>query len=717
MVQIVAPADTPINAPIDSQKLGSRIAPEPLPQPPTSETALDRLTIGDQSAVDSGAITQSAIRGVTPPHLAGEDSDATSPNAVATAIDGSGQPTPPPQQGQTRAPNSESDSGHGEASDYRREIEGVWQSESTRRKKQLLLVTLLSLFGLVSAGVVFSQFVRVWRSQQSASQSTNSDKLDATENSSESVHSPSATEVDAEPQQPSKEPEPAASVAETLPSNAPPPESANADNANSTNTSPVPEASSNVPPLNMSPLTSPIGQPNSALKPGEVPPVETSAIIGDRDATAVIPADDDRPDPPPMNDLPPGLAQYLPMANLLTAGNQAAAPMQPPPTIDSVRIDEAAMAAEPEADAATKREPIKLDSVLAQRFAIGNQGATLADLLLVISSLTTVPIELELIALDVAGIKVDVPITTPNGWMTAKQWIDSTCAGLGLVANPNDGRIMIAVDKNKLDEELAVAFQLDDFGDQSREAFEWMKPLLVADETAAPVDEPRDEPQIADVTSLSEDGRTIVPGNTLRSKMHALFAVESTRMIRGMPTKLERWRTSRWMGPWSEKHQPDDQTTIGEWPLVSGGKEVPVLDAPHAAASLLKSIASLNGAQLLVGWYDATRLGFYPADPMMPYSRDNTSGAVLAEMLGEPGLQTRIIGPSQWYVCSEASYDRFEVFAWFTIPSGSGEAVRQRLANSLSADPDSLPVAFTDTTLLVRCPRYLARQMPRIIEP
>jgi hypothetical protein len=108
---------------------------------------------------------------------------------------------------------------------------------------------------------------------------------------------------------------------------------------------------------------------------------------------------------------------------------------------------------------------------------------------------------------------------------------------------------------------------------------------------------------------------------------------------------------------------------------------------------------------------------FFPADPMMPYSRDNSAGAVLQEMLGEPGLQTRICGPSLWYVCSEASYDRFEVFAWYTIPAGSGEAVRQRLANSLSVEPSTLPVVFTDTTFLIRCPRFLARQMPRIIEP
>jgi hypothetical protein len=68
--------------------------------------------------------------------------------------------------------------------------------------------------------------------------------------------------------------------------------------------------------------------------------------------------------------------------------------------------------------------------------------------------------------------------------------------------------------------------------------------------------------------------------------MHALFAIESARVLRGMPPKLESWRTARWMGPWSDKHAPEDTTTIGDWPIVSGGKEVPALQAPQAAAKL-----------------------------------------------------------------------------------------------------------------------------------
>jgi hypothetical protein len=696
MVQIIAPQEPPN-------------ASSSLPLPPSHDGNVDRLVLGDHSTVDSSEITQSAVRGVMPPKLSAEDSqDATLESEQS--VDEAGRTLPPPTQA-TVSVNAASGTSVTEADEYRRQIDGVWQSESTQRKKQIVLVAMLSLFGLITAGVVFSQFVRTWRQQQAMSQAANEPPQDAPLQA-ESSPADSLEPVDA-PNVPS--------VADP----APPQETPPADDVNTEVVAPAttpPADSTQAPALQMSPSPTPIDAPN----PSVVPPLETGVIVGDRATDSGKPVAGDQPEPPPMNDLPPGLSKFLPMANLLTSGNDTAEAIQPPPTIDTVRIEEAAMAPEPEADPAASRKVVDVEKALAQRFAIDNQGVSLADLMLVISSLTTVPIELELIAFDVAGIRVDTPIKTPPGWMSSKQWLESTCADLGLVSTTTDNRIMISVNESKLDSELARAFSLDDFGDQSREVFAWIAPLIsevnesaaMQREDDASNDEAADGPPVnPDQVTLSEDGQTIVPGASLRSKMHALFAIESARVIRGMPPKLEAWRTARWMGPWSDKHTPEDATTIGDWPIVSGGKAVPALQAPQAAASLLRSIASLNEAKLFVGWYDATRLGFFPADPMMPYSRDNSAGAVLQEMLGEPGLQTRICGPSLWYVCSEASYDRFEVFAWYTIPAGSGEAVRQRLANSLSVEPSTLPVVFTDTTFLVRCPRYLARQMPRIIGP
>jgi hypothetical protein len=103
---------------------------------------------------------------------------------------------------------------------------------------------------------------------------------------------------------------------------------------------------------------------------------------------------------------------------------------------------------------------------------------------------------------------------------------------------------------------------------------------------------------------------------------------------------------------------------------------------------------------------------------MMPYSRQGTASSMLDEILGEQNLQARICGPSIWYIGTEASYDRLEVFTWTPISRGTADTIRKRLINSFSiADAATMPVAFEDEWMLIRCPRYIARQLHRIVDP
>jgi len=413
--------------------------------------------------------------------------------------------------------------------------------------------------------------------------------------------------------------------------------------------------------------------------------------------------------------------KFMPLLSLETTDNQAAPVIQPPPTIDTVRIDEAAAEANPDDISNPKRKPIDVEKALAQRFAIANGGASLAELTLILSQLTTVPIELELISFDAANKRVDAPIETPTGWVSARAWIDGLCASQGLVAQSFEGRLMISADDAAINAGIAPALLLDDFGDEAANVYEWISPLLQPDAEDEPAEEnllEDVEPAPAPETRLSEDGRSIIPAPSLKSKMRAVFAIESVRLMRGLPTKLERWRTSRWMGPWPEENNASSDKSFGEWNVVDGGIGGPRLDSPRTAAGLIRSIASLNQATALVGWLNATRLDFYPGDLMMPYSRQGTAGAMLDEILGEQGLQARVCGPSLWYLGTEASYDRFEVITWLPIPPENADVIRKRLANSLSiAEPTDMPIAFEAERMLVRCPRYLARQLARIIDP
>ncbi len=699
MVQIVAPESPP---PIHGES------------PPSWGVSSDkeRLAIGPESAVDSGAITQSAIAGIELGD--GERAPRTHDSRTHDSRPPASKPPtqtshlPPQPETYSTSPNSTVT----EAADYRNELSsGQWQNATTHRTKQIVLVTLLSFFGLITIAVVFSQFLRTWQNQQiSAERST--------------------IEPDKNPTQPLTPEQPLTPVTDDAATpdliNGPK-EGIEAENdiekaaiqnvegQPSTVDDEAPTRSPSTPPLNADPVEMNQGT-NEVKKDVANVTADTISVAVNGDPVKEDPQPLDDDSPPTMNSLPPGLLKYTPLLNTATTDNQTAPVIPPPPTIDTVRLEEATEESAPEEGADAPRKPIDVQKALGQRFAIDNQGESLANILLVVSQITALPIEVELISLDAANIRVDEPVKTPSGWMSAEQWLDSLCATHGLVVQRYDGRLMVSAKEDRVDAGLAPALNLDDLGNDGPNLFSLLKPLMLDEEAEAmEVDGELVQPV---PSRLSDDGTMIIPGPSLRSKVRAALAVEALRMIRKIPTKLERWRTTRWMGPWVNGGEGSVETELGDWQTVQKGEGGPRLDSPRATAGLLRSIATLNRVSLLVGWYDSTRHGLYPADPVMPFSNEATAEAMLEEILGEAGLQTRICGPKIWYVGSAAAYDRFEVMTWMQIPEGSGQMLRKRLANSLSISDDSrLPVVIDGNQMMVRCPRYLARQLTRLIDP
>jgi len=595
-----------------------------------------------------------------------------------------------------------------------------FQTDATQRARQWVLVGLLASFGLVAAGILFSHFVKTYRenrlvekSQQAvvAEEVAPAPSDDAREDvtTSDKDESPASVDDSVIPD-PATE-EPAATTGQAI-----------ADPTVLSTTQPNDAQPPTAKPFELS-------GPTDSLT-GVKPPLAN--------ATGPLATNPDATDPPPLNNLPKELLKFMPLMSMETS-DKSAPTIDAPPTIDTVRIEDATK--EVEADEVNpNRKPIDVDKLLNQRFAISSKGASIAELALILSQLTTVPIELDLISLDAAGIAIDSPIQAPTKWMSARQWIDTVCADHDLVATSSGGRLLIAANDAAVAIGLAPALELDDFGDDAAAVFSLIGPLLWQQPTAAPGEEVADVDKVegavdaavdAATTTLGEDGVTIITSLDLASQMRAALCVEAIRLMRDMPTKLPRWRTSRWIGMWPRGAPARDASELaagelavgelavgefGDWEIVDGGDGGKRLDSPRTAAGLLGSIASLNRANVLVGWRDATRQGLFPADLMMPFSASGTAGDMLDEILGDQGLQARVCGPGLWYVTTEASYDRFEVIAWFAIPPDEADAIRLRLANSLGiADPALMPVIFLDDRMLVRCPRFLARQMDRII--
>jgi len=680
--------------------------------PPPAPRDHDRhLAVGDSTGIDSEALTQSSI--------ADPDEIATPSVANGTAFQSSQPPGNSTVDPHLDAP----------VADLPVDPSAVWQSESSRRTSQMALVAMLAIFGLIAATVGFIQFARSFTGNDAVAQ-----------NSTDTLAQPTADQPTIEPDaSPASEFRGDPSELDT-----PAPDS-NATDSNatdSTNSEPEPASidadSQAVPPMT---------DPNAIA--GVVPPtLEPIAVVPEKtDAAPVGPAITAPPITDDgggaMDDLPAGLRKFVPLLDVSTADNGAPQVFPTPPTIDSVRLD-AAADLETEETPTVKRAAIDVPKLLTMRFAIDNRGATLSELVLLVSQLTGVPIELELISIDLAGVSVNQPLQTPAGWMPIGQWLQQSLDSAGLVMEVGDGAVLVHASAQRLLDAGGQALVLDDFGDDAEKIASWLKPVVTPivgpandAEVADPIDEEENTPPVDPAAKPPGDAaggdkaepivpwsfdaaekRLVVPADRYLL-VQSICAVEAMRLMLGKPTKLPRPRTKRWVGRWATPKQPEnDSSTISDWPVVTDGQAGTQLDSPRTVAGLLRRAATENRAAVVVVWQDAMRHQVYPTDLAMPLSDGLTVGEYLDELIGESGLQARNSGDSVWWIGSEGLYDRYEVITWMTIPAGSGDVIAKRLASTLGvADPAQLPITWDDTSLVIRAPRYIARQLQRFLTP
>jgi len=661
------------------------------PPLPTSE-AERRLAVGDQSGIDSQALTQSSVTSA--------DDLTAPPVAGGTAF----------QSGETSGVSVADGSLDGPAAHLPVDPSSVWQSASSRRTSQLALVVMLAVFGLVAATVGFIQFARSFtRTNSVAQNSTDPAVLSVAEQPL--VPEPDASEPNAEPNE--------------IQSNESPPQSVETE----VDTQPaLPAVVDN----DTDNDTLAASTPTTGVDAAAIPPAPgTGPAIGPAITAPPIASGGDAA----MDDLPIGLRKFVPLLDVSTADNGAPQIFATPPTIDSVRLD-AAAELETDDTPTVKRASIDIPKTLAMRFAIDNGGATLSELMLLVSQLTGVPIELELISIDLAGVSVNQPLQTPAGWMSIGQWLQQSLASAGLAMEVGDGIVLVHATTQRLLDTGGKALLLDDFGDDAEKLAAWLKPIVMpivgpAVDVRGP-DNEEENPQPTDEVGPADDAvkpagpwsydaaekRLVVPADRFML-VQSICAAEAMRLISGKPTKLPRQQTARWVGRWTSVRQPDKAPgTITDWPLVNHGPAGVQLDSPRTVAGLLRRVATENRTGVAVVWHDVMRHQVYPTDLAMPLSDGLTVGAYLDEMIGEAGLQARDSGDSIWWIGSEGLYDRYEVITWMTIPPDTGDAIAKRLATTLGVpDPAQLPITWDQSTLMIRAPRYIARQLQRFIEP
>ncbi len=354
--------------------------------------------------------------------------------------------------------------------------------------------------------------------------------------------------------------------------------------------------------------------------------------------------------------------------------------------MDEVNI-EAATADGPEPLEVQLPKTLNLKADLAIPLALASDGYPLADLMLLVSQITGVPIQLDWVSLDMAGIDIDtlVPI---KGRRSARQLLDDVATTLDAEVREEETLVVFTLTDAKFEETVTRIADLSDFADSRASATSTLNHFLGGDTEAG-------ELQI---------------GPTREDKQLAVLAIESLRRMRGIEAKLPNQRLKRWA-------QASEHDLV-QWPPYSGGNAGPQQDAPITIAGYLRRIVRGNQSTCVVNWHDANRKGLAPEQLVIPFSQTDAA-TTLDGTLSPFNLQVRQVDAAHWWVGSESTYDHLPVVVWTSPLGNSRDKFKQRIAAVMAANPNDVFQSTIDDEsdrALLLLPRYIVRQLAKITD-
>ncbi|MFK8114499.1 MAG: hypothetical protein AB8B91_20025 [Rubripirellula sp.] len=530
-----------------------------------------------------------------------------------------------------------------------------WQSERTQRSRQIALVVALSISGLLLAIAVFSWFVR--SSQTSNDRVAEADPTTVEPAVEVESEVQAAPEAEADPEDPS-EPKAEQPVVDVVPE--------------------TPEAESVETPVIPTPVEPTVMEPAIAEPVIPADLLQSSPLELDNAANEPVGEDDQSK----MMELPPELQIFT--QDLLVDGAQQMTPtLKAPPTMEEiVEIEEAAEAEDPIVAARTKELNLRAD--LGIELALSSKGYPLADLMLLIGQVTTVPIQIDWVSLDLAGIDIKSRVKVPQGWHTAGEILDIVGKSLGAEIREEESLVVFTVSDATFDQAFQEITDLSDFHDTEL-AINVLNRFL------------------------GKAGKALEVGTTREEKQLAAFAVDSLRRMHELPPKVADDRLRHWA-------LAAERDSV-QWPLVKVGMAGPQTDAPIAIAEFLRETARRNGATCVVNWHDSHRQSVTPEKVLFPHNEADPT-TTLQSALSRFDLQVRQVDQQRWWVGTEPTYDLLPVVVW-TAPLGESRDrfVRQitSIMSGKPSDPFQIAIDPQSDRALLLLPRYVVRQLPKII--
>ncbi|WP_197169201.1 hypothetical protein [Novipirellula galeiformis] len=575
-----------------------------------------------------------------------------------------------------------------------------WQSDRTRKSRQLGMIVAVSIATLLIAVIVFAWFVRTW-SRSGEVAAVPATEVPATEEGAEVEEpiAPDATEI--EQSEPNRE-----ASAPTSPEVGPAEAKGTGTEAKGTEpvqgsgsatakgTGPAKEGGTSddhvKPPATMGEVAATVPAANSAsVIPADLLPIDPlgpmpPVVNPDRDA---VPPDAEE-GMSKLDEIPPELRKFTVLLDLGREANETKPTIATPPSLNIAKIENAAEESLDPMMIATPPPAIDMDRALALEFALNSKGYPLGDLVLLFSQLTGVPVQIDWMTFDLAQKSIGQSVPTPRGFLSAGEQLEKVAESVGATLRVDKSFVLLTIDDATFAVIAEAITGVEDFAEQRSSAIAVLGAFL----------ESEAEPNAA----------TVRIGASLGEQQLAVLAFESLRRMRNIQGKVEDEFLRRWAHP--------VDSPAGPWTVLAAGDSGPALDAPVTIAELLRRVARRNQATCLVNWFDASRRRLSPEQIMMPYVQDD-AGTMLSNTLRPFEMQVRRVDEHHWWVGTEATYDRLMVVVWSEPLGDQRGAFMKQITELMSGQSkDVFRIAYDQVSdrVMMLLPRYIVRQLPKI---
>jgi hypothetical protein len=629
-----------------------------------------QFAVGDPD-IDSDALTHDGIMGLAP--------GAVPPGSDKVLND------PPPPKGwiddEIREPRAEPKFPHTIQTASEGQIVSqdtvppvAWQSESSARLRQLSAILAISVIGLLTAGTVFWIVIRTWQSSRQGTVEPTTKDLKTAPN--ESIE-PTINSVD-----------PSADIERDLSAAAP--EDAPTDAKSDPNPTSDPETP----------------QPPTSPAPTPQPPI----IDSDRSTVEALSPDPlfPEPEPTPADDsqgtateIPASLAPIMSIIDFnKSERNLPANQPAPPPAMEELRIQFPQLAFA-ETEFPPPAEPVDVRARGKSRvLGFIAEEQPLDYVLRFIGQTAGIPIELELLAFDIANVKIDQPVT-----VKAKE-TDTLTLLAGILQKVNcsmslgdDSIVRVSPTAAELDSILRKSFTLDDLGGSLPVSEQEFLRLL---------GNPEGITIVMQANSLTMDGPKDI-------RLRAAVLLDCFRKARQLPTQLDPKRLARWIVDTTNPQNPRTADQV-EWAPIPDHEVGINADQAYGIDVMLGDLAKDAGAALVIDWKACWTHGFTPQESSLPWFQGKKSHQVVEQLLRPFGLVASAPGDGIWFVTTPEGYEQTSMFAVLETDFDSEETM-QSVAAAIGKSVESTPALVDPVSghLIAIMPRYVLKRLPDLL--